>query len=56
MRAQYKFGFVEEQDLKLLALLTKKCLAKHRSGVDNPSPGQVKQIPSSVLPKREDKE
>lgn len=56
MRAQYKFGFVEEQDLKLLALLTKKCLAKHRFGVDNPSPGQVKQIPSSVLPKREDKE
>lgn len=56
MRAQYKFGFVEEQDLKLLALMTKKCLAKHKFGVDNPSPGQVKQIPSSALPKREDKE
>lgn len=56
MRAQYKFGFVEEQELKLLALMTKKCLAKHQFGVDNPSPGQVKQIPSSVLPKRDDKE
>ena len=56
MRAQYKFGFVEEKDLKLLALMTRKCLAKHQFAVDNPSPGQVKQIPSSVLPKREDKE
>ena len=35
-------------------LRIKKCLAKHNLGVKNPTPGQIKSIPSSVLPKRED--
>jgi hypothetical protein len=56
MRAQYRFGFSEEVDLRSLSRLIKKCLAKHTFGVKNPSPGQVKQISSSCIPKREDDE
>ena len=54
MRAQYKFGFIDETDVRALSNLIKKCLAKHNLGVKNPSPGQIKQIPSSCLPIRED--
>lgn len=54
MRAQYRFGFLEEVDLRVFPNLIKKCLAKHNLGVKNPSPGQISKIPSSILPKRED--
>ena len=54
MRAQYKFGFIEEIDTRYLAVLIKKCLAKHMLGINNPSLGQMKQIPNSYLPKREE--
>jgi ser/thr phosphatase family protein len=52
MRAQYKFGFTDEQGLRLLSHLTKKCLAKHEFGVKNPSPGHVAKISNAILPKR----
>ena len=54
MRAQYKYGFIEEKDCQILSTLIRKCLAKHALGVDNPTLGQMKQIPNSVLPKREE--
>lgn len=54
MRAQYRFGFLEEIDLKVFPNLIKKCLAKHDFGAKNPTPGQIKKIPSSYLPKRDD--
>ena len=56
MRAQYRFGFLEESDTRALSYLVKKCLAKHNLGVKNPNPGHIKQIPSSALPDREDKD
>lgn len=56
MRAQYKFGFIEESDLRSLSRLIKKALAKHQFSVKDPSPGLVKQIPSSSIPKRNDGE
>ena len=54
MRAQYKFGFIEENDLRILSRLIRKCLAKHALGVNNPSPGQMRQIPNSCMPKRDE--
>lgn len=54
MRAQYKFGFIEENDSQILSTLIRKSLAKHMLGVNNPSPGQMKQIPNSCMPKREE--
>ena len=54
MRAQYRFGFIDETDMRALSNLIKKCLAKHNLGVKNPSPGQIRQIPSSCLPIRDD--
>ena len=56
MRAQYRFGFLEETDIRVFPNLIKKCLAKHSLGVKNPTPGQIKTIPSSWLPKRDDNE
>lgn len=56
MRAQYCFGFLEETDLRVLPNLIKKCLAKNSLGIKNPSPRQVKKIPSSSLPKRQNEE
>lgn len=54
MRAQYRFGFLEEVDLRAFPSLIKKCLAKHDFGVKNPTPGLISKIPSSFLPKREE--
>ncbi|MBP3456342.1 MAG: hypothetical protein J6K38_08805 [Alistipes sp.] len=54
MRAQYKFGFIEENDSQILSTLIRKSLAKHMLGINNPSPGQMKQIPNSYMPKREE--
>lgn len=54
MRAQYRFGFLEETDLKVMPNLMKKCLAKYNFGLKNPSPGQVRKIPSSLMPKRDE--
>lgn len=54
MRVQYKFGFIEENDSQILSTLIRKSLAKHMLGVNNPSPGQMKQIPNSCMPKREE--
>jgi len=52
--AQYRFGFLEETDLRVISNLIRKCLAKNSLGVKNPSINQANQIPSSYLPKRED--
>lgn len=54
MRAQYKFGFINETDVRALSNLIRKCLAKHNFGVNNPTLGQIKQIPTSCLPSREE--
>ena len=54
MRAQYRYGFIDERDANLLHSLMRKCLAKHMLKVDNPTVGQIKQIPNSYLPKREE--
>lgn len=54
LRAQYRFGFFEEGDNRIIPVLIKKCLAKYNFGVKNPTPGQIRQISSSVIPKRED--
>lgn len=54
LRAQYKFGFIEENDKRILSVLIKKCLAKHMMGVNNPSLGQINKISNSYLPKREE--
>lgn len=54
MRAQYRFGFIDERDASLLNSLMRKCLAKHMLKIENPSIGQLKQIPNSFLPKREE--
>jgi hypothetical protein len=56
MRAQYKFGFIEENDLRLLSCLIKKSLAKHEFSIKNPSPGQVKKISTSAIPRRDDRD
>ena len=52
MRAQYKFGFLDETDIRALSNLIRKCLAKHNFGVNNPSLGQIRKIPTSCLPTR----
>jgi hypothetical protein len=52
IRAQYAFGFLEEADIKAMPNLIKKCLAKHSLGVNNPSCGHIKRVPSSCIPKR----
>lgn len=54
MRAQYKFGFIEENDMQILSTLIRKSLAKHMLGINNPSPGQMRQIPNSYMPKRDE--
>lgn len=54
LRAQYKFGFIEESDSRRLTALLRKSLAKHILGVSNPSPGQMKQVPNSAMPKRDE--
>lgn len=56
MRAQYIFGFIDDSDLRRLNILMRKSLAKHMLGVKNPSPGQIRQVPNSYLPKRDDGE
>lgn len=56
MRAQYRFGFLDDCDLRAFPTLIKKCLAKHDYGVKNPDLGLINKIPSSILPKREDGE
>lgn len=54
MRAQYRFGFIDETDARALSNLIRKCLAKHSLGVNNPTLGQIKKIPTSWLPHREE--
>ena len=56
MRAQYRFGFLDDSDLRAFPILIKKCLAKHDYGVKTPDPGLINKIPSSILPKRENGE
>lgn len=53
MRAQYRFGFLDEADLRIYANLIKKCLAKNNFGVKNPSLGQINKITSNILPQRD---
>jgi len=53
LRSQYKYGFTDEQGLRLISHLIRKCLAKHKFSVNNPSPGHVAKILNSELPKRD---
>ena len=36
-----------------MSILIRKCLAKHNFGVNNPTLGQIKQIPTTCLPHRD---
>ena len=56
MRAQYKYGFMDDNDSRRLAAMIKKCYAKHEFGARNPSQGQMNKILPSVLPKRTQEE
>ncbi|MEG1551547.1 MAG: hypothetical protein RR355_04685, partial [Oscillospiraceae bacterium] len=53
LRAQYRFAFVNEDELRQIGLMIKKGLAKHEFGIKNPRFNKIKQILNSNLPKRE---
>jgi len=53
LRSQYRFGFLNEKELYEMGLLIKKGLAKHHFGANNPRFDLLKQIPNSIIPKRE---
>jgi hypothetical protein len=53
LRAQYRFGFIQETELREIGLLIKKGIAKHHYGTKDPRYDLVKQIPNSNLPRRE---
>lgn len=54
LRAQYRYAFVDENQLRKIALLIKKGLAKHHLNVNNPGSAQIRQISNDALPKREE--
>jgi hypothetical protein len=54
LRAQYRFAFVNESELREIGLMIKKGLAKHHFGTKNPGLEKIKLIPNSNLPKREE--
>jgi hypothetical protein len=54
LRAQYRFAFVNENELREIGLMIKKGLAKHEFGIKNPGLDKIKLILNSNLPERED--
>jgi hypothetical protein len=54
LRAQYRFAFVNENELREIGLMIKKGLAKHEFGIKNPGLDKIKLILNSNLPKREE--
>ncbi|KAA6332698.1 hypothetical protein EZS27_018822 [termite gut metagenome] len=54
LRAQYRFAFVNESELREIGFMIKKGLAKHEFGIKNPGLDKIKQISNSNLPKREE--
>ena len=54
LRAQYRFAFVDDNQLRKIALLIKKGLAKHHLNTNNPGSAQIRQISNDNLPKREE--
>jgi hypothetical protein len=54
LRAQYRFAFVSEDELRQIGLMIKKGLAKHKFGIKNPGLDKIKLILNSNLPKREE--
>jgi hypothetical protein len=53
LRAQYRFAFVNEDELRQIGLMIKKGLAKHEFGIKNPGLDKIKLILNSNLPKRD---
>ncbi|GHS98585.1 hypothetical protein FACS189421_07450 [Bacteroidia bacterium] len=53
LRAQYRFAFVNESELREIGVMIKKGLAKHEFGAKNWIE-KIKLIPNSNLPKREE--
>ena len=53
LRTQYRFGFIQENEIHEIGYLIKKGLAKHHYGTKDPKYDLIKQIPNSNLPKRE---
>lgn len=54
LRAQYRYAFVDERQLRVIALLIKKGVAKHHLNLNNPGAAQIRQISNNTLPKREE--
>lgn len=54
LRAQYRFAFANENELREIGLMIKKGLAKHEFGLKNPGLDKIRLIQNSNLPKRED--
>ncbi|GHV49084.1 hypothetical protein FACS1894181_06920 [Bacteroidia bacterium] len=54
LRAQYRFAFVNEAELREIGIMIKKGLAKHEFGAKNHWIDKIKLIPNSNLPKREE--
>jgi hypothetical protein len=54
LRAQYRFAFVNENELREIGLMIKKGLAKHEFGTKNHWIDKIRLIPNSVLPERND--
>jgi hypothetical protein len=53
LRAQYRFAFVNEDELRQIGLMIKKGLAKHEFGIKNPGLDKIKLILNSNLPRRD---
>jgi hypothetical protein len=53
LRAQYRFAFVNENELREIGLMIKKGLAKHEFGVKNHWVDKIQFIPNTALPKRD---
>jgi hypothetical protein len=53
LRAQYRFAFVNENELREIGFVIKKGLAKHEFGAKKHWIDKISSIPNSALPKRE---
>jgi hypothetical protein len=53
LRAQYRFAFVNENELREIGIMIKKGLAKHEFRIKNPGLDKIKLIQNSNLPKRD---
>ncbi|WP_429096130.1 trypsin-like peptidase domain-containing protein [Aeromonas media] len=52
LRAEYKYGFISNEDLSNLELLIKSIVAKHTLGVKNPGTKVISKVRDSALPER----